>query len=110
MAEWVELARISLSSCAFLVCHSLLNLCFQNGHLGSSARWDSLQLRHLKLWGHGSPAFVSNLGGLVLKLALQHHAMSLWCSSLCGPLHFWHFALCERHANVVWSHFQQFLH
>jgi len=37
-AEQVELAWISLSSWAFFVCCSLLKRCFQNGHLGLSAR------------------------------------------------------------------------
>ena len=36
--EQIELAQISLSSWAFLVCHSLLNQCFQNGHLEPLAK------------------------------------------------------------------------
>ena len=36
-AKRIELALISWSSCDFFECHSLLNLCFQNGHLVSSA-------------------------------------------------------------------------
>ena len=69
-AERIELAQIYLSSCAFFVCHSLLKWCFQNGHVVSLAKWLPLQLRHLNLRGHGSPFCVSNLGGLVLFLAL----------------------------------------
>ena len=56
------------------------------------------------------PFLVSSLGGFDLELALQHHAISLWCSILCGPLHFWHLAPCAQHVNVVCPHFQQFLH
>jgi len=32
--------------------------------------------------GHSSSAFVLSLEGFVLKFALQHHASSLWCSTL----------------------------
>ena len=35
------------------------------------------------------PGFESR--GLVFSFALQHQAISLWCSSLWGLLHFWHF-------------------
>jgi len=69
-----------------------------------------LQLMHLKLWRHGSPLVVSSLGGFSLKLALLHHARSLWCSSLWGPLHFWHLEPWAWHEKVEWPHFQQLWH
>ena len=61
-------------------------------------------------WGHGSPFFVSNLGGLILSFALQHHPKSQWFSDLWGPLHLTHFDPWILHKNVTWPHFQQFLH
>ena len=110
MARQVELALVSLASCAFFECHSRLNLCFQKGHLLSSAMCSPLQLMHLKLWGHGLPLVVSSLGGFSLELALQYHARSLWCSSLWGPLHFWHLEPWAWHEKVEWPHFQQLWH
>ena len=54
-------------------CYSLLKQCFQKEHSYKLAWYLPLQLRHLNEWGQGSPFFVSNLGGLVFSLALQHH-------------------------------------
>ena len=110
MARQVELALISQASWAFFVCHSQLKWCFQKGHIWLSAKWSPLQLMHLKVWGHSLPCLVSNLGGLVLGLALQHQAISLWRSGLCGPLHFWHPEPWALHEKVEWLHFQQLWH
>ena len=38
--------------------------------------------------------FFWSLGRLILKFALQHYSISLQCSNLCSPLHFWHLDLC----------------
>jgi len=38
------------------------------------AWWLPLQFKHLKECGHGSSFSISNLGGLILSLTLQHHA------------------------------------
>jgi len=110
IARQVELVLVSLASWAFFEYHLWLNLCFQKGHLLSSAMCLPLQLMHLKVWGHGSPLAVSSLGELSLKLALQHYTKSLWCSNLWGPLHFWHFEPWAWHKNVEWPHFQQLWH
>ena len=59
---------------------------------------------------HSLPFLVSSLGRLVMKFALQHYAIFLWCSSLCGLLYFWHLDLCAWHVNIVWPYFQQFLY
>jgi len=107
MARQVELALVSLAFCAFFECYSRLNLYFQKGHLLSFAMCSPLQLMHLKLWGHGSPLAVSNLGGFSLKLILQYHTRSLWYSSLWEPLHFWHLEPWAQHENMKWPHFQQ---
>ena len=69
-----------------------------------------LQLMHLKEWGQGMPWAVLSRGGFDLGLTLQYHASSLWCSSLCGPLHFWHQDPWALHEKVEWSHFQQLWH
>ena len=94
----------------FFWCHSLLNLCLQNGHKLESAWWSPWQFKHLNEWGHGSPFLVSSLSGLILGLALQHQPNSLWCSDLCGPLHLTYLAPWILQENVMWPHFQQFLH
>ena len=72
--------------------------------------WSPLQLMHLKEWGHSKPLAVSRHGGLSLGFALQHPARFLWCSSLWGPLHFWHLELCALQEKVEWPHFQQLWH
>jgi len=90
IARQVELALISWVSWTFLMCHSQLKWYFQNGHLVLLAICSPLQLIHLKVCGCGSSGLVSNLEGLIFGLALQYHAIFLWCSSLWGPLHFWH--------------------
>ena len=69
------------------------------------AQGPPLQLEHLNEWGHGSPFLVSNLGGLVLALALQHQPNSLWCSDLWGLLHLMHLAPWIQHKKVEWSYF-----
>jgi len=53
---------------------------------------------------------VSRQEGSNLGLALQHHAKSLWCSSLCGLLHFWHLDPWALQEKVKWPHFQQLWH
>ena len=72
-AEWIKFFQLSWILAYSLVCHSLLNLCFQNAHLVELAWWLSLQFKHLNVWGQGLLFFVSNLGGLVFFLALQHY-------------------------------------
>ena len=62
------------------------------------------------MWGQGSPFFVSNLGGLVFSLALQHHAKWWWCSVRWGSLHLTHLDPYIRQTPAVWPHFQQFLY
>ena len=109
-SEWMEWDLFSHILAYFLACHSLLKRCLQKGQVFELAWWSPLQLEHLKVWGQGSPFFVSSLEGLVLALALQHHPNSLWCSDLWEPLHLMHLAPWIRHANVEWPHFQQFLH
>jgi len=74
IAEQVKFFWLSRILVYSFVCHSLLNWCFQKGQLYESAWCSPLQLRHLNEWGHSSPFFVSNLGGLIFLLALQHHA------------------------------------
>ena len=69
-----------------------------------------LQLMYLNKWGHGSPFLVSSLEGLILSLALQHHAKWRWWSVKCRPLHLRHFASWIQQTPAVWPHFQQFLH
>jgi len=73
-AEQVKFFQLSWIFTYSLEYYSLLNLCFQNGHLFESAWWLPLQFKHLNMWGYGSPFLVSNLGGLVFLLALQHYA------------------------------------
>jgi len=70
ISEWIDLLLLSQISWYFFVCHSLLNLYFQNRHRLESAWWLLLQFKHLKEWRHDFPCFVSSLGGFVLKLAL----------------------------------------
>ena len=108
--EWIDCNLFSQISAYFLTCHFLLKRCLQNGHEFESAWWSPLQLEQLKERGQGSPFLVSNLGGLVLALALQYQPNSLWCSDLWGPLHLTHLAPWIRHEKVEWPHFQQFLH
>ena len=91
-------------------CHFLLNLCHQNGQMFKSTWWSSLQFEYLKMCGHSSPFFISNLGGLVFLLVLQHQAKWQWCSSLCRPLHFTHLTPWSLHTPVVCLYFQQFLY
>jgi len=63
-AEQVEFFQLSQILMYSLKCHSLLNLCFQNGHSFELAWWLPLQFKHLNVWGHGSPFFISSLGRL----------------------------------------------
>ena len=109
-SEWKDLDLLTRISAYFFWCHSLLNLCLQNGHKLESAWWLPWQFKHLNEWGHGMSFLVFSLGGLILGLALQHQLNSLWCSDLCGPLHLMHLAPWILQENVVWPHFQQFLH
>ena len=110
MARQIELALVSQASWAFLECHSLLNQFLQYRHLKSSAIWSPLQLIHLNEWEQGKPCAVSRQGGFNFGLALQHHAKSLWCSSLWEPLYFWYFNLWALHKKVECPHFQQLWH
>ena len=73
MAEQIEVFQFSQSLAYSLVCHSLLNLYFQNRYLVELAWCSPLQFEHLKKYVQGSPFLVSNLGELILLLALQHH-------------------------------------
>ena len=70
--EWSDFDLFLRISVYFLICHSQLKQCLQNGHWTESAWWSPLQLEHLNMWGQGSPLLVSSLGGLVLSFALQH--------------------------------------
>ena len=106
----IDLDLFSWISVYFLYCHSLLNLCLQNGHWLESAWWFPWQFEHLKEWGHSSLFFVSNLRGLILSFALQHHLNSQWFLDLWGPLHLTHLNSWILHEKVAWPHFQQFLH
>jgi len=108
--EQINLDLFSWISAYFFCCHSLLNLCLQNRHWLESAWWSPQQFRHLNEWGHGSPFFVSNWGGLIFLLALQHHPNLWWFSDLWGPLHLTHLEPWILHEKVVCPHFQQFLH
>jgi len=58
-----------------------------------SAWWSPQQFEHLKEWEHSSPCFVSNYGGFIFALALQHYANWQWCSDLWGPLYHMHLTL-----------------
>jgi len=108
--EWIDCDLFSWISACFLMCHFLLKWCLQNRQEFKLAWWSPLQLEHLNEWGHGSPFLVSNLGGLVLALALQYQPNSLWCLDLWELLHLTHLAPWIRHEKVEWPHFQQFLH
>jgi len=110
MIEWFKVFWSSQSLVYSLVCHSLLNLCFQNGQSVESAWCLSLQFKHLKKCGQGMPFLVSNLGGLILLLALQHHANYQWWIDWWGLLHLMYLDLWILHTPAVWPHFQQFLH
>ena len=77
-SERINLDLLSCISAYFFCCHSLLNLCLQNGHWLESTWWSPQQFKHLNEWGHSSPFFVSNLGGLILSFVLQHHPHSRW--------------------------------
>ena len=90
--------------------HSLLKWCFQKKQSYKLAWCSLLQLRHLNMWGQSLPFFVSNLGGLVFLLALQHHTKWQWYLVRWGLLHLTHLDLCIWQTPAVWSYFQQFLH
>ena len=109
-SERVDCDLFSRISAYFLMCHSLLKQCLQNGQIFELAWWSPLQLEHLKVWEHGLPFLVSSLGELILALALQHQPNSLWCSDLWGPLHLMHLAPWIQHEKMEWPYFQQFLH
>ena len=109
-SEWIDLDLFSQISEYFFCCHSLLNLCLQNKHKLESAWWSPWQFKYLKEWEHGSPFFVSSLRGLILALALQHHLKLQWFSDLWEPLHLMYLDPWILQENVVWPHFQQFLH
>ena len=109
-SERIDCNLFSQISAYFLICHSLLKRCLQNGQEFEPTWWSPLQLEHLKEWGQGLPFLVSNLGGLILVLALQHQLNSLWCSDLWGLLHLTHLAPWIQHEKVEWPYFQQFLH
>ena len=109
-SEQIDLDLFSWISVYFFCCYSLLNLCLQNGYKFESAWWSPQQFKHLKEWRHGSPFFVSSLGGLILALALQHHPNSRWFLDLWGPLHLTYLDPWILHENITWPHFQQFLH
>ena len=96
IAEWIDVFWFSWSLVYSLECHSLLNLCFQNGQLVELAWY--------------SPFLVSNLEGLILSLALQHHANWQWWMVWCGPLHLTHLDLWIWHTPAECSYFQQILH
>ena len=62
------------------------------------------------MWVYCSSFRVSSHRRLVLKLALQHYTISLWCLSLWDLLYFWHLDPYFWYLNVVCLYFQQFLH
>ena len=70
--EWIKFFLVFQNLAYSFVCYSLLKQYFQKGQLYELAWWLPLQLRHLNMWGHGSPFLVSSLGRLILSLALQH--------------------------------------
>jgi len=74
--EQIDLVLFSWISAYFFCCYSLLNLCLQNGHRLESAWWSPWQFKHLNIWGHSSPFFVSSQGGLDFSFAFQHHPNS----------------------------------
>ena len=108
--EWIDLILFSWISAYFFCCHSLLNLCLQNGHRFESAWWLPWQFKHLNVCGHGSSFFVSSQRGFVFLFALQHYLNSWWFSDLWGPLHLMHLNSWILQENITWPHFQQFLH
>ena len=110
MTKQIEVDLFSWISLYFLICYSQWNLCLQNRHKLESAWWSPRQFKHLKEWRHGFPFFVSSLGGLILALALQYHPNLRWFLDLWEPLHLTHLDLWILHENVMWPHFQQFLH
>jgi len=73
MIEQVEIFQLFQSLVYFLICYFLLNLYFQNEQLVELAWYLSLQFKYLKECGQEMPFLVSNLGRLILSLALQHH-------------------------------------
>ena len=109
-SEQIDLDLFSWISVYFFCCHSLLNLCLQNGHKLEFTWWSPWQFKHLKEWGHSSPFFISSLRELILALALQHHLKSRWFLDLWGPLHLMHLDSWILQENIVWPYFQQFLH
>ena len=110
MIEQVEVFWLSQSLVYSLVCHSLLNLCFQNGQSVESAWCLSLQFKHLKECRQGTSFLVSNLGGLILSLALQHYTNWRWWMDWWRMLHLTHLNLWILYTPAVWPYFQQFLH
>ena len=74
------------------------------------AWWSPQQFEHLKEWGHSSLCFVSNHGGFIFALALQHHVNWQQCSNLWDPLHHIHLASWIWHEKVECPYLQQFLH
>ena len=92
-AEWIEFFLVFQSLVYSLECYPLLNQCFQNGQLVELAWCLPLQLRHLKECRQGSPFLVSNLGGLILSLALQHQVKWWWWMVWWDLLHLMYLAL-----------------
>jgi len=93
-----------------LLCQFQLKWCFQNRQWLLSTWYSPLQLMYLNEWVYSFPFSVLSLEGFILKFALQHHTIFLWCFSLCRLSHFWHFNLYRQHVYMVWPYFQQFLH
>ena len=86
---WINFSRKGICSCQ--PCVRLCNWCIwrNEGKAGLVQFW---------------------VKGFNLGLALQHYANSLWCSSLCGLLHFWHREPWALYEKVEWPHFQQLWH
>ena len=76
--EQIDSFWISWSFAYSFECHFLLKQCFQKEQSIKSAWYSLLQFEHLKVCRHGLPFFFSNLGGLILLLALQYHVNSQW--------------------------------
>ena len=108
--EQINLTLFSWISAYFFCCHSVLNLCLQNGHRFKSAWWSPWQFEHLNVCGHGSPFFVLSRRGFDFSLALQHHPNLWWFSNLWRPLHLTYLDPWILQENIKWPHFQQFLH
>ena len=99
--EQIDLVLLSWISEYFFCCHSLLNLCLQNGHKLESAWWLPQQFEHLNVWGHGSPFFILSRGRLNFSFALQHHPNLRWFSDLWGLLHLIHLDPWILHENIA---------